>query len=229
MSRRYPFPSPRRQFSLLILLALLNFTLGACKKKKDNLLQVDLWISSAATGLPVQSTIRLEYEYTGSSYADINEIVLGETNPLGQIQIRKDVTHWRKLKLKIYGHGQYSNITSMGLGAIQEVHAGGIQAYNIQLNPNYHYLLSATNANCLDETDSVWISNTATYTPKYLATGCADTIFRFGGSQNNDFSFWSLADTVRFQVIVKRNENTTISHPAFPLTEGSTVPIHINY
>jgi len=215
---------PALPILLISCIALFN----GCHKKRDNTLAIHLKVISATTGLAVPSKVTLEYEKTGADYAETHHEELGDTDAAGRMEIREDVTHWRHLKLQIHGYGKYSNFFAQGLSAEQDVQAGKQYALLIELHPNNHYLLSARNTGCFDATDTVWIANATGGGPKYVLTGCADTVLRFGPNMY-DFSFWTLDSTIAFNLKTKRNGNTTVSQQVFVLTEQVTTPIHIDY
>lgn len=220
MYKHLTFHSP-----LLVACFLL---IAACHKKRDNTLAIHLKIISATTGLAVKSKVTLDYEKTGADYAENHHLELGDTDEAGRMEIRQDVTHWRHLKLRIHGYGAYSNFFAQGISAVKDVQAGKLYAETIKLHPNNHYLLSARNTACFDETDTVWITHAEGDGPKYMLTGCADTLLRFGPNMY-DFSFWTLNSSIAFNLKIKRNGNTTIEQQVFELTEQVTTPVHIEY
>ena len=190
-----------------MLLLLVSLNLFSCEKSGSRNVNFELTVTDKQTGAPVKASVFIRYEQTPASLK-YSSASLGMTDASGRLTVKRDFPdQLYNAELLISGAGNYGfpgvNFPDYGL-KIQATKSKKI--YHVQLAPYYYGTLHLKNMNCLDETDSVWVSNDQT-SSIYSADGCADTII--------PSVFFSFEPTVVTTIHVKRNGNTTQSSQTF--------------
>jgi hypothetical protein len=221
-----------KYLSCLVLVLSASFLLTACNKKKETL-NLELTIRDFHTGEPIAAGVELSYQENPVQGSAVSTMWLGTAGADGKFSYKSRIGKKYKLQLSIHGGEEYTHVMSLAYGfgsAYQETSLGGKHSYTIELKRQYRYLLRLESVNCVDATDSVWVSSDQEYSATYLRTGCIDEDIHFntfGGPQ--PYSYSDSNPNQVFHVKVKRNGVVTEFDQSAVLQPGVITPVDIQY
>lgn len=178
------------------LLASIFIFTSCSKEKSKKWVILDLNVISTKTGLPVESTVWVEYYYqaqTGASATpqEHTETISLGTTVDGKLYTEVDVSETpEKLYIKVYPNDSeiYPDYPLLKPIWSQELNRTETNTITAEITPNYYrYKPYLHNTSCYNETDTLWLyanheDNFENITPQ-IFTGCTDgyvdeTMFR---------------------------------------------------
>ncbi len=216
----------------IILPLLTVLVLVSCSKEKSKKwLVIDITMSSASTGLPVDGSFELWYRQGTALPLGEDQLVyrnLGQSSNgvfRKEIQLNKRVHSLELVSTLPFAYG--GTPPYWPGGRTYQLSMSSKNSFNVILEPLwYETELKMSNLNCFDQTDSVWIKIYRQYnwsTPSEALTGCfSDSIVSPTGT------VYTTNGQLKTRVITKRNGVVDSSDYTFPLEHETLNHVHID-
>ncbi len=222
---------------LLIFIALVGvFSIG-CKKISKAWVAGKVEVVDAVTGEPLEVAVGIEYHVLPLLGQAVEKTKsLGSTDQDGKLKFEYKVGRRSTGHQLTIAHPPFYAMAGQPnewpVKTRRSLSAQGNNKIRVELEPWYPFQLRATNANCFDANDSLWV--TFKFGPEtwqewtMTSVGCSDTIFdppnlAYGATQH------CATNQITFEVTTKKGGVTNSFSETHNLLPAQWVPITINY